>query len=299
MNILIASDGSSCARSAALYAGLFARPAEADITLLGVVEKGHPAEGLQTSLETLRDELVHLAGRPCAIRLRHGDAAEQILLETEEQFYPLVVIGSRGRQLHLLTGSTAQRLARDIKVPLLVVSRPREQVRQVLVCTSGERPGERDAFVGGTLALLVGARVTVLHVMSQVPLGPEAKLEDLERDVADLIAAHSREGLHLERTLDILAQCGILPENRSAKVRHGLVVDEILDEATEGDYDLVVIGAHQVPPDQRWPRLRRLLQDDIAHHILTHSQRPVLVVRSLNETGWNILSTGSASRQQG
>jgi nucleotide-binding universal stress UspA family protein len=57
------------------------------------------------------------------------------------------------------------------------------------------------------------------------------------------------------------------------KVRHGLVVDEILDEARAGEYDLVVIGAHRGEPWQR------ILLDDLAHKILVQMDRSVLVVR--------------------
>ena len=56
-------------------------------------------------------------------------------------------------------------------------------------------------------------------------------------------------------------------------MRHGPIVEEILDEASTGDYDLVVIGAHR---EQGW---QRVLLADIAHQIITRLDRPVLVVR--------------------
>jgi nucleotide-binding universal stress UspA family protein len=55
-------------------------------------------------------------------------------------------------------------------------------------------------------------------------------------------------------------------------VRHGLVVKEILDEARSGDYDLVVIGAHE---GRGW---ERFLLDDLAQEIVDHADRAVLVV---------------------
>ena len=57
------------------------------------------------------------------------------------------------------------------------------------------------------------------------------------------------------------------------KVRHGLVVDEILDEAQKGDYDLVVIGVHK---GERW---QRLLLDNLAYQIITFADRPVLILK--------------------
>jgi nucleotide-binding universal stress UspA family protein len=290
MNILIASDGSEYAREAALYVMPFAKAAEAEVTLLGIVEGQAQEESLQRTLEALRSELEASCNCRVTTRIRRGFADDQILAETDEHFYHLVVIGSRGhRRLRLFSvGSTAQRLARYIKVPLLIVPPGRRQVRRVLICTSGEKPGEVDAAVGGALSALVGAEVTVLHVMSQIPLGPQAKLDDLERDAAALIESGAREGRHLRRILDILSARGVRREWRKAKIRRGLVLDEILSEAREGNYDLIVIGAHQVPPDKPWREIRRFLQEDIAGQILKHAHLPVLVVRALDETQWVI-----------
>ena len=58
-----------------------------------------------------------------------------------------------------------------------------------------------------------------------------------------------------------------------AKVRHGLVVDEIVNEARSDDYDLVVIGAHR---DEGLPRF---LLDDLAHELVLDVDRAILVVR--------------------
>ncbi len=58
-----------------------------------------------------------------------------------------------------------------------------------------------------------------------------------------------------------------------ALVRHGLVVDEIIDEAGTGNYDLVVIGAHR---DEGLPRF---LLDDLARELVLNVECAILVVR--------------------
>ncbi|MCZ7668801.1 MAG: universal stress protein [Chloroflexi bacterium] len=55
-------------------------------------------------------------------------------------------------------------------------------------------------------------------------------------------------------------------------VRHGLVVNEILAEATSGRYDLVVIGAH---PTGGW---QRFLLEDVTAQIVLKVDRPILVI---------------------
>jgi nucleotide-binding universal stress UspA family protein len=92
----------------------------------------------------------------------------------------------------------------------------------------------------------------------------------LRADVQELIDEDAPEGRLLAQDLRQLDRQGIHP---TAKVRHGLVVDEILAEAHSGDYDLVVIGAHR---GEGW---QRFLLDDLAHKILAQMDRPVLVVR--------------------
>ena len=51
-----------------------------------------------------------------------------------------------------------------------------------------------------------------------------------------------------------------------------LVVDEILAEAHDGRYDLIVIGAH---PHEGW---QRFLLENVAIQILLKAERPVLVI---------------------
>ena len=106
--------------------------------------------------------------------------------------------------------------------------------------------------------------------MSQISAAPSIKGEDLYLTAAQLIAAGTHEGNILESDLDYLERSGV---ELQAKVRHGLVVDEIVTEARSEDYDLVVIGAHR---DEGLPRF---LLDDLAHELVLDVNRAILVVR--------------------
>lgn len=292
MRILMASDGSDDAREAALYGAHIARAARAEVVLVGVAEAPQQTAALTSALEVLADEIGQGGQCQVTVGVRSGFPEEQLLAETEEHFYHLVVIGARGGRKSGIgrMGATARRLARFIKVPLLIVTQPRATIARVLICTSGEQQGESDALVGGALSALLGARATVLHVMSQIPLGPQARADDLDRDALDLIRSGSREGEHFKRLQAIMQGQGLMTSRCQIKVRHGLVLDEILTESREGSYDLVVIGAHQVVEDQ-FKGLRQLFQENIAEDILTHVLRPVLVVRALSPEQWVIGET--------
>ena len=62
------------------------------------------------------------------------------------------------------------------------------------------------------------------------------------------------------------------PGHVQPRIRHGPVVNEILAEAREGGYDLIIIGAHQT---RGW---QRFLLDNLAHQIVVQADRPVLIV---------------------
>jgi nucleotide-binding universal stress UspA family protein len=64
------------------------------------------------------------------------------------------------------------------------------------------------------------------------------------------------------------------------KLRHGLVVAEVVAEARAFDYDLVVIGGHQAPDGSAgWGPVRAHLLEDVADELIGALERPVLVVK--------------------
>jgi nucleotide-binding universal stress UspA family protein len=271
MKILMCTDGSRCAAEALRFGALIARKAKGPITLLGVVERPEGKRKVERMVERTSNALCEDVP-DIETKIRHGHAAEEILKETEEREYDLVIAGSRGRRgiTRFLLGSTAARLARYLQTSLLIVKGQRRELEKILVCTAGAKYGEKDTEMAGRIATLTGASVTILHVMSQLPLTPEAKIGDLENSTEDILASDAREGIHLRKDLQILDDLCVRGQ---AKVRHGLVVEEILAEIKEEDYDLVVIGAHIASG------LQRFVLNNITEDILLSSDRPVLVVR--------------------
>ncbi len=257
-------------RLGAQLASLTDRPA----TLLTVVrhasERDAAADALRQACTTQMPDV------PVAeVKVRVGRPADEILREAEEGRYGLLVIGEQqwsSRTLRLFD-SVAERLARYAPCPILVAKGAGGTLRRVLVCDSGAiAPSVLERLAATGLLGLLGpaTEVIVLHVMSQISAAPGIAGLELDADASDLIREHAPEGVLLEHDVKVLESGGLHPQ---AKVRHGFVVDEILDESCGGGYDLVVIGAHR---DQRW---QRLLLDDIAREIIVQCDRPVLVLR--------------------
>jgi nucleotide-binding universal stress UspA family protein len=288
MRILIAIDGSP-GTAAVLSLGTYlaqshiANPAPVLLTVARRQEDRTPAEQALAQAH-------HLLGlTPTQTKLRIGRPDHEILDEVSQGRYELVLVGEGWRPRRPLACAqdrlTAVRVAERAPCPVFAVlgqAHPLGQerpIRRILLCDSGARSALN--AVGGSappvghftaeLAGLLGGEeeVTVLHVMSQLSAGPGVRGRQLRADVDELVAENTPDGDLVAKDVQVLTRPGIHPQ---AKVRHGLVVKEILTEARSGDYDLVIIGAAQA---KGW---QRFLLEDLAHQILLHIDRTVLVV---------------------
>jgi nucleotide-binding universal stress UspA family protein len=120
--------------------------------------------------------------------------------------------------------------------------------------------------------------------MSQLALSPQATLEQLYDTAEEAIAQQTREGRQLARQMEVARSHAQQAAGREAAVRarlrHGLVVDEVKAEAVQGDYDLVIIGGHQAPATfEGADRMRTYLLEDVADQVIMALQRPVMVVK--------------------
>jgi nucleotide-binding universal stress UspA family protein len=208
-------------------------------------------------------------------RTRVGHPAEEIIREAEEGHYDLVIVGEK--QHHnlvdrFLMGSTAERVIAHAPCPVALAKGRIKPIQRILLCDSGaDKPSLLDRFTLHLAPLVKhDMEITVLHVMSQISAGPGISGRQLRASAEELIQARAPEGELLARDVKLLEQVDLHPR---AKIRHGLVVDEIVDEARRGDYDLVVIGAHR---SQGW---QSFLLDNLARQIIARADRPVLVVR--------------------
>ena len=294
MRILIAINDSSHTVETLRMVSQIAHRAGAPPTLLKVIDHtaDRPPPPTEVVLARVRGSLEPESPN-VRTRVRIGYPAKEIIREAQEGSYDLLIMGGRQRRHPLsrfLLGSTALRVVKYAPCPVLVVKGKARPIRHILLCDSGaENPSVGLSKATGPSAELRTSpsvlsrftvrladlleddvEITVLHVMSQMSSGPGVKGRQLRAGAEELIAESTPEGELLKRDIRILARQGI---HLHPRVRHGLVVDEILAEARDGDYDLVIIGAH------RGQGPRHVLLDDLAHKILAQVDRPVLVVR--------------------
>lgn len=278
MRILISSNDLEWVYDAAKFVTLFVSRADTQFVLIGARREHGPE--IQHDLHDVSKAIAQETACSTNVILYDGKLEDAFIQEARHGDYGMVVYGApfRRRFGQLRVATTVRWLARYVRQPLLIMPQSEDRISRILACTGGDEPGEGTVRCAGEIARRTHASVVVLHVMSQIPI--TASAPDLPYTAQELIESGTREGIHFQRALDILRECGLPSEHCQPKVRDGLVIDEIIRELSEGDYQLAVIGAHRVPDDQSWHELRELLQEDISDRVLSQSRCPVLVVRS-------------------
>lgn len=273
IRILIATDGKPHSDLAVRAALILGSLDDCSVTLLTVVKKN---KGSKNSTKIIDKALGLLADSDITAETKtlSGEPAEEIANEAQSGSYDLVVLGQRPNPglLARLFGPVTGKVIEHVSMPVLIVKEPIQGLNRLLLCDSGANEVPLLDRFSEQLPQLPGfaQEVTILHVMSQIGATPGIKGVHLRATAEELIADHSPEGALLERDIEKLEDLEIRPQ---VIVRHGLVVDEIIEEAAEGNYDLVVIGAH------RQESLPHFLLDDLAGQIIRQISQSVLVIQ--------------------
>src|SRR6266581_6680758 len=239
MKVLICSDGMPAAESAIELGGLLAARLKAETTLFGIAEKSQDEAPLRDALEK---QAQPIRSRNVALDsiVHAGEPIREILDQTSKTSYDLVIIGARwtGATGYYWRSKKTYEVIKAIQPPVLVAIGECKHLQRFLVCTGGKEFIERAIEFTGKLAAAVGASVTLLHVMAEPP-AIYSDLVQLEEDVDQLLEAKSELGTNLRQQKRELERLGVSAEVR---LRHGIVTDQVFEEAREGNYDLIVTG---------------------------------------------------------
>lgn len=273
MRVLLATGGPGQTELALQQLKLLAESISVHATVLTVIkhndERSEGAAILAHAVERLKSSFEDVDSK-----MRSGQPWEEIVNEGKTGNYDLIVMGQRQSRplLSRIRGLVTQKVVAHTTIPVLIAKREARELCRLLICDSGaQAPTLLHQFRETLPEILENAdSITVLHVMSQISAAPRVRDYDLLASAEQLMQAQTHEGTFLEQDLEYLSEMNL---QLHAKVRHGLVVDEIAQEARADEYDLVVIGAHR---DEGLPRL---LLDDLAHELVLEVNRAILVVR--------------------
>jgi hypothetical protein len=271
IRMLLYSDGSDVGEQALGLGKRIARAMANAVDILTIVGTPNQEDVSSKEIEAAADEL-RASDVSVTIYRRLGVMDQELLEQADATDYDLVVIGSRGRRgiKRLLAGSQACSILGGVTTSVLVVKgRERRRINHILACSAGGPASKETIRFAARLAHALEASVTLLHVMSQVALEERAQGADLEAEAEELMERETQEGIHLGDMLEILHNEDV---EAQALVRHGLVVDEIVAEAREGHFDMLVIGAHTTPD------IGGLLFSNLSQQIMLAANRPILIV---------------------
>ncbi len=180
--------------------------------------------------------------------------AEEMLREAHEEGFDIIVTGCHAKSalMECLLGGVSSQIVHHSKVPVLIVKSKRSFSR-ILMCTGGSKYAEDAIAWASEIAQKAGSRVTVLSVSPS----ENKKAVQVAQGYAD-------------RGVKILKKKGV---EATAKVRTGHPAEEILIEAREEDYRMIVMG------HKGTSAVVDLLLGDVVSKVTHHSRRPTLVYR--------------------
>ena len=273
--LLITTNGFVGTWSAIEYGAWLAESMRMKITLLGVTENLSPAaiddhHPLEDVFE-LAVSLFKQKGVEYSLEVQNGDA-EQVIPEKANRGDYITVVGPLGRpQLkRWLTGRSIRSFMEKVQGPILYVPDVRLPLKKLLISVGGlgyEVAAENLAF---QVAAASQAEVTILHVIPPTDLDyPSTR--DVRDHLKDLAETDTLPGRSMKQALDVAAKAGL---NAKATARQGNVVEEILAEIKEGDYDLVCMGsAYSASP------LRQMYMPNVTAEVAENAHCPVLTAR--------------------
>ena len=272
MNILICSDGTPASDNAVRLGSGVARAIKSRVTLLGIAENPGEEQPLRQALDRETDMLQSMGVERQTV-IQTGEPISQILDETSVKKYDFIVIGSRRTEAsgHFWRSRRTYEIIKAVEPPVLVAIGACERISRILLCSGGKHFIDPAVRLTGTLAAALHAEVTLFNVMAEPP-AIYAHLIELEEDVDALLRSGSELGRNLLAEKKALEKLGVAVKVR---VRHGFIVDQLLEEMREGNYDLIVSGSSRA----RGP-LRHYIMGDVTEAILENAESSVLVARS-------------------
>jgi nucleotide-binding universal stress UspA family protein len=275
MKIMVCSDGSERAREAVLFTAIIAAATRAETTILGITEIEQDQAAL---LETLREDTQAFQEKDIKVEIvtKSGNPVEEISRRAREISYDLVVLGverQRGQEF-FLPSAKAYSIIEKIAPPVLVVPKSRPDLKRILICSGGGPYIDNAVRFTSEIAQDLGASITLLTVVPEPP-AMHATLFRRQEDIDALLSSDSELARNLRNEKSIIERAGVPV---SVQIRHGIVIERVLEEVERGDCDLIVVGSW--PVRDSW---RNYVIGNVTHEIVKRTDRPVLVIRSDKE----------------
>jgi len=278
-DLLIATNGFKGTWPSIEYGAWLAAALETNISLLGVTESLSPAA--IDDHHPLEDvfaravELFQKNGVTYSLEVQNGNA-EEIIPRKARQGDFITVLGPLGRPQfrRMLTGRSIRHLLEEIEQPILYVPESRLPLKKILICMGGLGYEVTAEHIAMQMAMKSRADITLLHIIPPMDLNyPTAKT--VSANWQNLTETDTPIGRSLRQALEIAKIDGL---TANVKARQGNVVEEILAESKEGNYDLLCMGSVYSTN-----ALRQLYAPNVTAEVADGSACPVLSARYKRE----------------
>ena len=237
--ILLATNGCPDAWPTIEYSTWMAKTFSMSLTLLGVIEDTndeHPVQDIFSRAVTFFGK----EGIEYDLQLVDGET-EDVLREMMWTNAEMLVVGPLGRSRfrHWLLGRTFRQILEDVGVPILYMQKAKLPIKKILVCLGGLGHAHLAREYAINIAAKTQAVLTLLHVVPPVNLDyPPVK--EMQNNWNQLLDTDTPPAQELRKAQQYAQEKGV---QTHVTVRHGNVVNQIIGELEENDYDLVCMGS--------------------------------------------------------
>jgi nucleotide-binding universal stress UspA family protein len=274
-DILVATDGSELATTAAEQGLAFAERLGATVHAVSIVDHDERRKRPTDERRARHEEFVEAIEAdgddrdiPVVTAVRSGRPSRALLAYADEAEIDLLALGTHGRTgiRRWVMGSVATAVVRETRCPVLTVNASvaaiARDIDDVLIATDG-RPGVEGAVEHGLgIAEAYGSTVHSLYVV-----------DDVHSHMSVVLEAFEEIG---EQSTSVIAERAAkrgLETNRA--VEHGVPYREIVSYAVDHDIDLLVVGT------EIRSGLDRLVAGSVSQHVIGAAPVPVVSVRTL------------------
>jgi len=293
MTVLVATDGSACAKVALTLAATIPWPEGSVIHLVSAVERSSavyvpsavgavadPVEREVPLIGGIIDELELIAaplrdkGAAVETHVLVGRPATAIVDEAETVRADVIIVGSRGHGTigSMVLGSVSAEVADHAHCPVIVARKPTWS--RVILGVDGSTFGERAENIVGTWPIFAGTHIEVLSVADVDLSWPSSLALSAYASSIDYPATEQAIETDHQRWADEATQ-RLRANGREAVSRpvDGDPAAELIRATKEEDADVIVVGTHGRTG------LRRAFAGSVARNVMLHAACSVLVVR--------------------
>lgn len=277
--LLIATNGYKGTLPAIEYGTWLAATLQMKVALLGVTEKLNPAAiDDHHPLEQVFARAVELFQQnhlEYKLEVQNGNA-EDIIPRKAKQGEYISVIGRLGRPQirRWLARRSIRHLMEEIEQPIFYVPVVKLPLNKVLICIGGLGYEVNAEHIAMQLAVKSRAEITLLHIVPPMDMNyPTAKT--VSEHWQTLAETDTPVGRSLRQAMEFAKNDGL---TANIKARQGNVVEEILAEVKEGNYDLLCMGSLYSSN-----ALRQLYTPNVTAEIADNVNCPVLTARYKRE----------------